>query len=147
MKNMKPEKVVQSRVLWWSIRAGFWLHVIESKAVYSVAKKCYARSKAAPMGFPDLVGVGPRGESVFVELKAPGKISNTSYAQQRFLFDAIKRGAFALVTDSENHLEDVYRKWVLLKSQNLQEEAKLLLLGACSIPAEGPVLKRPRSSK
>jgi len=147
MKNMKPEKVVQNKILWWSIKAGFWFHVIDSKATYSLTKKCYSRSKAAPMGFPDLVGVGPKGESVFIELKAPGKIKNTSYAQQRFIFDAVKRGAFALVTDSENYLEDIYRKWVLLRSQNLQEEAKLLLLGASEIPAEGPILKRPKIGK
>ena len=134
---MKPEKIVQGRILFWGHRNGFWLHVIESKAQFSKAMGRYTKKlSGAPQGFSDLVGIAPGGTPCFIELKAPGKIGNLSLYQELFLFEAIKRGAFALVTDSENHIDDVWKRWKSLPA-GYAFEKRQLLIDACKFDKIG----------
>lgn len=131
MRNMKPEKMVQNRIMFWAHQNGFWLHIIEAKAQYSVHLKRYSKKNSgAPAGFPDLVGIGPGGIPCFIELKAPGKLSTLRLNQEIFLMEAINRGAFAVVTDSENHLEAIWKEW---KSLPMDFDRKDLLLRSCGI--------------
>lgn len=132
MKNSKPEKIVQNRVMVWAHQNGFWLHIIESKAQYSKSIGRYTRKlSGAPIGFSDLVGIAPGGIPCFIELKAPGKLGNLSLHQELFLFEAIKRGAFAIVTDSENHLNDIWIRWNGIPESHRFERWQLLLDACC----------------
>jgi len=129
MRNSKPEKMVQNQIMFWAHKNGFWLHIIESKAQYSPHLKRYTKKlSGAPAGFSDMVGITPEGKPCFIELKAPGKRGNLSVSQEMFLLDAIKRGAFAVVTDSSNHLDDVWKKW---KELPVEFDKRDLLISVC----------------
>ena len=80
-------------------------------STYDRVNKYKSREQHAPIGFPDLCGIGPNGEAIFIELKAPGKRSNLSPAQYIFLLEAINHGAFACATDGIEHLSSLWSKW------------------------------------
>jgi hypothetical protein len=109
-KNQTPEKDVQKRVTEWAKLNHFYLHVVESKAVYSQASASYLRGQVEP-GFPDLVGNDSSGCVVYVELKALGKRSNLSELQYEFLRNKINQGCFAVCVDSPELLSEFYYKW------------------------------------
>lgn len=106
-RNKKPEKETEKEVVHWLKKHGFFCHVVEAKAVFSEKTGSYLRGQATP-GFPDMVGSSPDGKACFIELKAKGKISTLSFGQYNFLRQAIKFGAFAVVTDGA---EDLAFKW------------------------------------
>lgn len=110
--NKKPEKLVEEEIIAWCENYGWWVHVIDSKATYSPAAGVYKKSKAAPKGFSDLVGITEAKEPCFIELKAKGKRSTASDDQLMFLIEAILKGGFACVTDRAEHLGEVYRRWI-----------------------------------
>lgn len=124
MKNAKPEKITQFLVYNWAMKNNFWIHVIESKATYSVKAGRYLRGNA-PEGFSDLVGLTPKGQACFIELKAHGKRANLSLEQTLFLFRAIYRGAFAACVDSPVYLQQVYETYISLS----EKEKKPYLYG------------------
>lgn len=110
MKKVKPEKITQSLIQSWCLKNSFWVHVIESKATFSKNLNRYLRGNA-PEGFPDMVGITPCGLACYIELKARGKRSNLSPEQTSFLVKAIALGAFAVVTDSPENIEAIWRCW------------------------------------
>lgn len=109
-KNQKPEKQVEKDCLDWSKRNSVFLHVIESKAVFSQAAGRYL-SGQAESGFPDIVGNDSSGRVLYIELKALGKRSTLSPAQYLFLTEKIKQNCFAVVVDSADLLHEYYYSW------------------------------------
>jgi len=122
-KNERPEKTVELLVRAKLKELGYFMTVIESKAVWSKSAGMYLHSKAAA-GFSDLVGVSPMGRFVAIELKAPGKRSTVSKIQRDFLANVIKSFGVGLVVDSVenltsqldkiNALTDAYDQQVLM---------------------------------
>jgi hypothetical protein len=95
----KPEKAVEFEVLAWCKDHGFDMSVVDS-STYGVR---YGLNKTSE-SLPDLVGnVGMY--SVWIELKAPGKLSTISIRQHAFLKRKIEAGAFAVCVDSAKLLE------------------------------------------
>jgi len=124
----KPENQVYQAVVIWSRINNFWLHRIESKATYSSRLKMYTYNTPAPKGFPDVCGLGPNGEPVFIELKAKGKRSTLRIEQYQFLKTAIERQAFAVCIDDIDDLATQYQTYTsLLKDSGYKEAAKYLL--------------------
>lgn len=122
-KNQSPEKLVQNECLHWLRLQGFAVHVIDSKATYSLSSQTYRSSTVKP-GFSDLVGCDNNGIFLAIELKAKGKLSTLKPHQRQFLEEKIKRGAFAVCVDSVDLLKTLYRNWNLVTG----EPAKLYLL-------------------
>lgn len=90
---------------------GLDMDVIDSSATYSKNQERYQVSKAAPVGFPDLVGSNQEGFAIFIELKAPGKLKTLRPAQRQFLLRKAQAGCFAAVVDSAELLFDLYCLW------------------------------------
>jgi hypothetical protein len=110
-KSLSPEKNVEAQIVPWLKMKGFFCHVVESKATYSKNRGCYFRGNA-PVGFPDIVGIGPYGEPVFIELKAPGKTKTLRAEQREFLLEVIHRGGFGICVDSCELLAEAYKEWI-----------------------------------
>lgn len=121
---MKPEKQIEQIVLLKAPLDGWWLHIYDSKAIYSKAIKRYIRSKL-PIGHSDLAGITPCGRPAYIELKAAGKRYNLSEDQYLFLTTAIKRGAFAVCVESYDQLLVFYNSWV---TRHREKEFLLTLL-------------------
>lgn len=134
--NSKPEKEVEKQVLAWAKNHQLFLHVVESKAVFSQAAGGYLRGQTEP-GFLDLVGNDSSGRALFVELKALGRRSNLSELQYEFLKKKIEQNSFAVVVDSSEKLHEFYYTW--LKSKNPQGYLLSIL------PVPSCVLKREKS--
>ena len=128
-KNEKPEKEVEKDVLDWSKKNNCFLHVVESKAVYSVSAGRYLAGQAED-GYPDLSGNNTDGHSMWVELKAKGKRSNLSVNQYEYLCSKIDQNCFAVVVDSSDILNEFYYSWK--NSKNRQAYLKSVL----PIPSE-----------
>lgn len=110
-KNKKPEKELEKEVLAWAVRAGFDLHVIEAKAVFSQAAGRYLRGQAQS-GLPDLVG--NHGHiAIYVELKAKGKRSTLKPHQRHILERKIKQGCFAACIDRVECFENLWSTWLI----------------------------------
>jgi len=116
-KNKAPEKDVQREVMAWFIAHGFFISVIESKAVFSASAGRYLRGQAVS-GFPDLVGCSPNGQATFVELKSPGRRNTLRDGQRDFLERAIAHGAFAVCTDTVDFLSMAYEHWLKVSGDN-----------------------------
>jgi len=125
-RNRKPEKQVEKVVMSWLRQHGFSCHVVESKAIFSPSRGSYLRGQTVP-GFSDIAGCCSSGYGCFIELKAPGKRSTVSDAQLAFLTEKIKRGAFAVVTDSTEHLELAYMAWFDLREDNIRLGCEFLM--------------------
>ena len=108
--NKKPEKITETNCMRWLNDFGFSCHVVESKAVFSVASGGYKSGQTIP-GFADIAGCTPDGWGCFIELKAKGRRSNLSDAQREFLKEKILKGCFACVVDCEGRLRETYMKW------------------------------------
>lgn len=127
-KNNKPEHEVKKAVMSWLVAHDFSCDVVESKAVYSEKADRYIRGQATA-GFSDIVGVCPCfGVACYIELKAPGRRSTLRGHQKDFLVEKIQRQAFACVTDSIEHLEEIYFKWQAMFIRGDYMGAKNLLL-------------------
>lgn len=126
-KNKKPEKEVEKLVMEWLERHSFSCHVVESKAVYSARAGRYLRGQT-DAGVSDIIGCDRNGISVWIELKAPGRRSNLSDNQFRFLSDKIRLNCFACVVDSVELLEHYHGKFIHYRVQNLKEKAAQFLL-------------------
>lgn len=110
-KNKKPEKDFEREFLPYATRLGFDLHVVESKAVYSQAAGRYLRSQTSE-SLPDVVGCHA-GLSVWIELKAPGRLSTLKSHQKEFLEKKINQGCFACVTDSTAHFQFLWNAYII----------------------------------
>jgi len=109
-KNEAPEKEVESECLDWFESIGASIDIYDSKAVWSQQYGGYLSQKVIE-GHSDLGGNFIDGIAAWVELKAKGKRYNVSIEQWDFLHDKIKTNSFACVTDSKNHLQQLYKKW------------------------------------
>lgn len=127
-KNEKPEFEFKKVAKKWLDANGFCCDVVESKAVYNFAAGRYDHGQAKA-GFSDIVGVTPYfGVACFIELKAPGKRASLKPHQHAFLVSKINHGAFAVCTDSIDHLSDVYECWVTQRRLKDIDTAKNVLL-------------------
>lgn len=113
IRNSGPEKQVELEVLAWGKRNNFDLTVIDTSAVWNPMANRYLRRQASE-SLPDLIG-NYGSLSVWIELKAKGQRSNINSKKSRhqrdFLIRKIKSGAFACVTDGENHLNILWTKY------------------------------------
>lgn len=126
-KNAKPEKEVEKMVTAWLEANEFDYSIVEAKAAYSPSAGMYLNSPTEP-GFSDICADTPWGHSCYIELKALGKRSTLSINQRLFLERKIKKGCFAVVTDSVKHLETNYIKWKQLYRNNGPKAAKEFLM-------------------
>lgn len=110
--TLKPEKQVEKNILPMCDALGLSVDVIDSKATFSEKLGCYTKSKAAPEGFPDLVGNNQQGRAVFIELKAKGKLATLSQLQRQFLELKAHQGCFAVAVDCPTMLKDLYLSWL-----------------------------------
>ncbi len=131
-KNGNPEALVVNAILAWLKLNGFSCHKVESKAVYSARAGRYLRGQTN-VGVSDIIGVAPNGVAVFVEVKAPGRRANLSPAQVVFLTDKINHGAFALASDSVEHLESLWNEFKKIRSINLEKARDYLI---ADLPAD-----------
>lgn len=117
-RNQKPEKEVEKQCLEWMRSHNWDVSIYESKATYDPKRGVY-RQQSINAGHPDCAGVDDKGYAVYVEFKAPGKLS--TYAspynqrQQLFIEKKINAFAFACVTDSPERLAEIYARWLELK--------------------------------
>lgn len=125
-KNKSPEKEVVKELLNWLKDNKFDVHVVESKAVYSVAAGRYL-SGQTDAGMSDIVGCTPEGVACFIEAKAKNKLSTLSLIQQDFLIKKATRGCFAIHTDSVERLKKIYEHWVMAREKNKDLATEYLL--------------------
>lgn len=122
--NGRPEKEVERDCMEWLKEHGFSCHVVESKAVYSHKAGRYIKGQTDE-GFADCVGVyGATGTAVFIEFKAPGRVSTLRPAQKHFLRTKIDHNAFAVVIDSVEKLEQIWNEY-LVKRASLSHQSFL----------------------
>lgn len=113
-------------------KKNFDIDVYESKAVRVVSRSrvFFRRNSGIVEGHPDLAGNDNMGHSVYLELKAKGKIGTLRPLQYDFLERKIKSGAFAMVTDSIELFELVYKMWYRMwaETEEQRKEKRSLLL-------------------
>lgn len=61
------------------------------------------------LGVADIIGVGPKGRFVAVEVKRPG--GKLSLHQERFLMEVREKGGLAVVVQSVDHIIEILKKW------------------------------------
>lgn len=120
-KNDKPEKLVERDVMAWCKNAGFFVNVVESKAVYSAKAGIY-HSGQTRAGTPDIIGCSNTGLFVAIELKARGRRNTLREAQREYICEVISRGGFACVVDSADYLAEIWR----IFNGSLNKKATLL---------------------
>jgi len=108
--NDRPEKDLERLVMAWLDLNKFDCNVVEAKAAYNPKIKRYLGGPTIP-GFSDIVGNTKDGIAVFIELKAPGKLSTISFDQYTFLKRKILHGCFATCVDSVDMLSTIYKNW------------------------------------
>lgn len=131
--NKKPEKEVEKQVLVWLKQNNFCCDVVEAKATFSVASNRYTGRAASP-GMSDIIGNTSNGLAVFIELKAPGRRVGSALRedQRAFLTRKIQSGCFAVVADSAEYIDRVWKHYLTLS----QEEKISYLLN--EIPKHNP---------
>jgi hypothetical protein len=110
----KPEKhITLPLVLRECQKLGMKMFKVDASS-YDVRTGRMGSGNQVQAGFPDLCGIGPGGESLWIELKAPGKRYNLSDLQYEFLKNAILHapGVFATVVDSPGNLLEIWQKWI-----------------------------------
>lgn len=112
--NEKPEKVVEKAVMAYASEMGWYLNVVDSKAVFNPRAGRYIAGMAKK-GFPDLVGCDTHGNFLAIELKSPGRLSTAKVEQVAFLNEVNERGGFGFVTDSVDRLHEAYLKYLSFK--------------------------------
>jgi hypothetical protein len=109
-KNKSPEKDLVKELLDVALDLGLSLDVVESKATFSQATGRYTGS-AMKAGIPDIIGCDSDGISVWIEAKAPGRLSTLRDNQRAFLETKIRYNAFAVVVDCPDKLREFYRTY------------------------------------
>jgi hypothetical protein len=129
-KNRKPEKEVERFCLEW-MRARKWdVQIYESKAVFSARSGRYT-GQSMKAGTVDCQGITPDGIPVYIEFKAPGRLSTFSspknHRQKEYLVAKIQNGAFGAVVDSANRLDRIFGEYIN-RVRSSKDEAKQFLL-------------------
>ncbi len=125
-KNKRPERDVQDLVMAWLKDNGFSCNVVESKAVYNPKAGRYITGQAVE-GFSDVCGCDKHGLAVFIELKAPGRLSTLRPRQREFLLNKISYNAFACVISSAAGLELLYNNWLKARFSKKRTDAQNML--------------------
>ena len=127
---MTPEKIIETAILamlerQW--RLNVWK--VDRQGTYDPKRKCFRANKNPfkRKGIPDINGILPWGQALYIEVKAPGKYP--SKEQKEFIARAKDSGAVAFVARS---IEDVYKAF---KEANILER---ILLGAKERTQTGP---------
>lgn len=116
--NKKPEKSIENEILTWCSINRFWVHKIESKAIFSQRINRYLRSNA-PVGHSDISGITPCSYPAYIEVKDKGKRNQISEDQMIFLLNAIMRNAFAVCVESTEQLQEFYKNWFFDKNRQI----------------------------
>ncbi len=109
-RNKAPEKQVVKDQIKWLRSIGCSVYIVEAQAVYSPKAGRYLSSQTKP-GTSDICGNNRDGIGVYVESKAKGRRSSLRPDQRDFLEEKIGTNCFAVVSDSVEHLEQVYNEW------------------------------------
>jgi hypothetical protein len=133
-RNNHPEADLKTEVLGWLKSNGFSCHSIESKAVYSARAGRYVRGQTAP-GVADIFGCAPNGIGVFIELKAPGRLSTLKHHQRDFLVAKICFGAFGACIDSVAGLAGTWTEFLNISATDIKRAQEFLI---DSLPAAKP---------
>lgn len=118
-KNQKPEKQVEKYCLVWLRKNGFDVDIIEAGGGFNAYGAVTVKS-----GYVDCSGNDRHGYAVYIEFKAPKRLSTLRENQRDFLERKINSGAFACVVDSACLLEDIYAEWF---NTDLPEKKNYLL--------------------
>jgi hypothetical protein len=94
LDKMKPEKIVECKILAKCYELGWSVDIIDSKGQWSPRARRFLKSKAAPDGFADICGNTSEGRAVFIELKRPG-VRQVRQKQKEFLVKKINTGCIA----------------------------------------------------
>lgn len=124
-KRLKPEKIVERHVRIWAAQKGWMLNVFDSKKQRN-SKGIFAKSNAAEVGTPDLIGCDTEGHAVYIELKAPGKEGVLRLKQRMFLDLAIEHNCFACVTSDTKELEQIYAGWLICRDISEKDAREFL---------------------
>ena len=133
--NKKPEKELVKHLLSWSKTHKIDLQVVESQNVYSQASGKYTQAQTKS-GTPDLIGNSRTGLSVWIEAKAPGRLSTLRENQREFLVRKIRSNCFAVVVDSVDRLNTLYFNF--LKFNNRKQAQEYLLFQLPKLKKESP---------
>lgn len=138
-KNQKPEKEVEKLCLEY-MRALKWdVNIFEAKATFDPKRGVY-RQQSMKSGIADCMGSLPDGIECAIEFKAPGKLYTFAYPrnekQQIFIQRKIMSNCFAVVVDSVERLDTIYKRWREHRDANDLDFARMYLLSM--IPAAKP---------
>lgn len=133
-KNSKPEEAIVHEHMMFYKRNKFFMKNYESKAknINGVW-----RTSGLSDGTPDLMGVCPNGYFHANEIKAPGRRSKLRPNQREFLMRVILNNGFAICSDSVEHTESVYQKWI--KEKELKKRRDLLIQDLPSKVSKEPI--------
>lgn len=106
-KNGNPEKIVEKAVMEWAKNQGWFINVVESKAVFSAKSGIYHHGQTVS-GTSDLIGCSNTGLFVAIELKAKGRLATLREAQRHYICEVISRGGFACVVDGVDRLAEIW---------------------------------------
>jgi len=119
MKNIGPEKEVESQVIAWAFSKRWSLDVFDSKMIFVGG---HGKSNSGiPLGCSDLVGNTDDGIAAYIELKEPNKDGVCRLSQRQFLEKKIDSNAFACVVSSVAMLEEIFRKWKSLSGKEARD--------------------------
>lgn len=110
-KNKSPELDLEREAIRYFNSMGWDLDSIESKNQYDPRSGKYLASPNES-GIVDCVGNDNYGNAVYIEWKAPGKISTLREKQRMFLIRKINTNCFAVVADSIKFVEEHYNAWL-----------------------------------
>ena len=137
-RNKSPEKdEVQKPCMSWMRASGWDVEVYEAKATFDPRRGVW-RNQAMRAGVCDCQGITPKGEPVYIEFKARGRLKTfwllKNFNQQEFLISKINFGAFGVVVDSSDLLQRLYTKWSELRAADPKASIQFLI---DSLPPKG----------
>ena len=124
-RNLSPEKEFVKKLILHLKLKGFFVTVVEAKAVWNEKANRYLTSQVSSAGFCDIVGNDPEGRAVFIEAKAEGKRATIRENQYEFLKQKIESNCFAACVDSISFLDSLYSGFKHL--QTVTERKQYLL--------------------
>lgn len=104
------EAFVQRDIHFWALQNRWSLEVYDCRMIPSGGTM--RTNPGICVGHSDMAGFDSRGHAVYIELKKKRRRGLCRLEQYLFLHKKISAGAFGLVTDAPEHLEEIYRKWL-----------------------------------
>lgn len=127
-KNKSPEKLIVKEILVACRLLKFSVEAIEAKAVYNPKIGRYI-SGQVKAGYSDISGCTNLGHSVYIEVKARGKLSTLKPHQKNFLINKINSYAFAVCVDDAEEFKKIFSMWQKLFYSRKFDEARDYLTG------------------